>query len=357
MVRKTPTIKDVAARAGVSIATVSRVLNQQGGSRPLVEKAVRSAARELGFRPNAIGRRLKTARTRTIGVLVPSLQNPIFAETVQGLQWTAEAAGYSLLLTASSYDPLKEARAIELLLANRVEGLVLTVADEAASPMVDLLERERVPFVLVFNPPLRPGVSTVTVDNEAAARELVEHLIGLGHRRIAMIVGTFRASDRSALRRAGFEGALRRHGLKPGAVVEVGFDSLDLTGPCRSLLSGRWPPSALFCSTDMLAMAAIRALKKLGLSVPGDVSVAGFDGISVGEWMTPQLTTAVQPAEDMGAEAFARLLGQIERDEAPRHVTLEHRLRLGESSAPIRGRAIGPRAQEPRQAVATHKPQ
>lgn len=331
---KAPTIRDVAAAAGVSIATVSRVINGRTMTSVPVAKAVREAIRTTGFRPNMIGRRLKTARTHTLGILVPSLKNPIFADAVHGMESAAEAAGYSLLLTSSGYLPAKETAAIELLLANRVEGIVLTVANEARSPTIALLRREKIPFVLVFNPPLRKGVSTVTIDNRAAAREIVERLIALGHQRIAMIAGAFQASDRSGLRRAGFEDALRARGQKLGSVVEVGFEALDLTDHCRRLLAASDPPTALFCSTDMLAIAAIRSLRRLGLNVPRDVSVAGFDGIAAGEWMSPSLMTVRQPAEAMGAEAVRHLLARLADGAPPQHVKLSYELRAGESCAP-----------------------
>jgi len=325
-VGKAPTIRDVAAAAGVSIATVSRVINGHNMTSVPVVKAVREAIRATGFRPNMIGRRLKTARTYTLGILVPSLKNPIFADAVHGMESAAEAAGYSLLLTSSGYLPAKETAAIELLLANRVEGIILTVANEARSPTIALLRREKIPFVLVFNPPLRKGVSTVTIDNRAAAYAIVERLIALGHRRVAMIAGAFQASDRSGLRRAGFE-------------------ALDLTDHCRRLLAAANPPTALFCSTDMLAIAAIRSLRRLGLGVPRDVSVAGFDGIAAGEWMSPSLTTVRQPAEAMGVEAVRHLLARLADGVPPQHVKLSYELRSGESCGPPpAGATLSPKA-------------
>jgi DNA-binding LacI/PurR family transcriptional regulator len=332
--KASPNIRDVAARAGVSISTVSRVLNRSGPASTRARDAVLRAVSETGFRPNSIGRQLKTAKSRTIGVLVPSLKNPIFADAVQGIEHAAEREGYSILLTSSNYAPEKEVEAVDALLSNRVEGLIVTVADEARSPALDLLRREGVPFVLVFNPALDPGPSAITIDNQAAARAIVEQLIAFGHRRIAMIAGRFKASDRSELRRAGYEQALRDHGIDPGPVIEVGFDTLDLSGHCAELCAGDQPPTAVFCSTDMLAIAAIRSLTTLGLCVPDDVSVAGFDGITVGEWIAPNLATVVQPAEEMGIQALRHLLQRVNAAAPPLHLTLPYRLRPGESWGP-----------------------
>lgn len=337
--RTIPNIRDVAAQAGVSTSTVSRVLNQSGPASAKAREAVLRAVTETGFRPNCIGRTLKTAKSRTIGILVPSLKNPIFADAVEGIERAAEHAGYSILLASSNYDPQKEAQAIEVFLANRVEGLVVTVADETSSLALDLLRREGVPFVLIFNPAMDPGPSVITIDNQAAARTLVDELVKVGHRRIAMIVGRFDASDRSGLRRAGYERALHDHGIPPGPIIEVGFDTLDLTDHCAELCRGRDAPTALFCSTDMLAIAAIRGLVTLGLRVPRDMSVAGFDGIDVGEWMAPSLTTVVQPAEELGAKALRHLLRRLNDDEPPLRLVLPYRLRRGESvGVPRRGR-------------------
>ena len=336
--RSLPNIRDVAAQAGVSISTVSRVLNDSGPASAKAREAVARAVDETGFRPNSIGRTLKTAKSRTIGILVPSLKNPIFADAVEGIERTAEEAGYSILLASSRYDPDKELQAIELFLANRVEGLIVTVTDERSSAALDLLRREGVPFVLVFNPVLRPGPSAITIDNRAAARCLVERLIELGHRRVAMIVGRLHASDRSGLRRAGYEDALSDRGIAPGPIVEVSFDASDLSEHCARLCAEKQPPTALFCSTDMLAIAAIRSLNAMGLRVPADMSVAGFDGIAVGERLAPSLATIVQPAEEMGAQALRHLLDRVGNDTPALQLALPYRLRDGESiSVPRRG--------------------
>lgn len=332
--RKRPTMRDVAERAGVSVATVSRVINDNGPiSRP-VHKAVSEAIRQIGFRPNAIGRRLKTARTKTLGVLVPSLKNPIFADAVQGIERESEAAAYSVVLTCSSYQPEKEIAALEVLLSNRVDGVLLTVANERQSGALKLLHREKLPHVLLFNPALDPNLSTVAIDDVAAARAAVHDLIGHGHRTIAMIAGTFKASDRSSLRRQGFEAEMRDNGLEPGPVLEAEFESPDLRAQCKALMQASRPPTAIFCSTDMLAMAAVRSLRELGHEVPRDVSVAGFDGIAVGSWMTPTLTTVFQPAEEMGAAAVRHLLERLDGGAPARQITLPFELRRGESSGP-----------------------
>ncbi len=327
------TIKDVAAAAGVSIATVSRVLNDPTRARPETVAAVRAAMASLGYRPNAIGRRLKSAETRTLGILVPSLYNPVFADSVGGIEERAQAAGYTLLLTVSDYDPVREDTAIATLLSNRVDGLILTVADADGSAAVETLRQEAVPHVLLYNQPRTPGTAAVTVDNAAAERAMTTRLLDAGHRHMAMIAGAFAASDRSRLRHDGFQAALADAGLPPGPVLEVDFNKMQLADRLRALFA-RQRVTALVCSNDMLALAAIRACGELGLSVPEDLSVVGFDGIEVGKLVQPSLSTVVQPTREMGRQAVDLLLGLIEGQASPRSLLLPHGIRDGESLGP-----------------------
>jgi DNA-binding LacI/PurR family transcriptional regulator len=338
------TIKDVAAAAQVSIATVSRVINAPDRVKPATVAAVRAAMAELGYRPNAIGRRLKSAASRTVGVLVPSLSNPVFADSLAGIEHAAQAAGYTLLLTASHYDPAREEAAISTLLSNRVDGLVLTVADADGSPIVRTLEDESVPHVLLYNQPNSPNTAGVSVDNAAATQQIMQRLIALGHRRFAMVAGSFVASDRSRLRYRGFQQALLDAALPFAPLVEVDFNDLHLTDRLRALVTGPDAPTAVFCSNDMLALATIRSCRELGLRVPEDLSVVGFDGIEVGKLVQPSLCTVTQPTHQMGQQAVSILLDLIEGRARPRSVLLPHSIRDGESMAapPLAARSATP---------------
>ncbi|WP_029009503.1 LacI family DNA-binding transcriptional regulator [Azospirillum halopraeferens] len=331
---KAVTIRDVAERAGVSIATVSRVLNGAGTAAPDTAERVRTAVAELGFRPNRIGSSLKAARTRTLGVVIPSLSNPVFADSVAGVQDAAADAGYSLLIASTDYDPGREAQAVESLLSHRVEGLVLTVADADGSAVLDTLDAADLPYVLVYNQPRASGRPFVSVDNVAAARTMVERMIALGHTRIGMVAGRFRQSDRSRLRHDGYRAALDTAGLAPGPLIEVDFAD---AAPERRLavrLDGPDRPTALFGSNDLVALATVRALRDLGLAVPADVSVTGFDGIAVGALVSPALTTLVQPARAMGARAMQDLLAHLAGGPRPGQVTLPFSVRTGETLGP-----------------------
>ncbi|MGQ9366400.1 LacI family DNA-binding transcriptional regulator [Azospirillum sp. ST 5-10] len=331
---KGATIRDVAARARVSIATVSRVLNGSGLAAPETAERVRSAIAELDFRPNTIGRSLKAARTRTVGVLIPTLANPVFAGSVVGIQEAAAEAGYHVLIASTDYSPEREAQAIDGLLSNQVDGLVLTVADADRSAALDTLDAAAMPYVLVYNEPERDGRPFVSVDNVAAARAVVERMIALGHRRIGMVAGRFRQSDRSRRRHAGYAAALRAAGLAAGPLIEVDFADTRLAQHLAPHMTGAGRPTALFSSNDLLALATIRAVRDLGLSVPDAVSVAGFDGIEVGALVSPSLATLAQPAAAMGRTAFATLLARLAGEAHATRTTLPFTLRAGESLGP-----------------------
>ncbi len=340
------TIRTVAERAGCSIATVSRVINGTARASADVEARVRAAIADLAFRPSEIGRSLKTLRTRTLGVVIPSLTNPVFAGSVAGMEAEARQRGHTLLLTATDYDPARERELVATLVAQSVAGLVLTVADPDANPTLDLLDAEAIPYVLVYNEPQHPGRAAVTVDNAAASRALTEAFLAAGHRRILFIAGRFSTSDRSRLRHQGYLAAMAAAGLSPEPVLEL--DYLADTGAHRAalegLLHGPARPSGIICSNDLLALSVIAALREMGLGVPADISVAGFDGIAIGRLVAPPLATVDQPTRRMGERAVARLFELMGQD-APHDVEhLPFELRPGGTLAPVSPPAAAPKA-------------
>jgi len=307
-----PTIRDVALKAGVSVASVSRLLNGTGRVGAETAARIRQAVEDLGFRPNGLGRSLKSQRSRLIGVMIPSLANPVFADAVAGIETAARAAGFTLLFGVSGYHAEEEVRAVEALLAYRVDGMILTVTDPAGSQALDALEAARVPHVLVYNQPTPGRAPTVTVDNEDAGRAVARHFAGLGHRRLGMITGALGGSDRAAARLRGFLAGAAEAGLPAPAVREVEFETPDPDAALDAMAAGPGGlPTALFCSNDWLAIATIGALARRGLAVPGDVAVTGFDGIAVGAHLTPPLATIVQPSAEMGRQAALRLIAML----------------------------------------------
>jgi DNA-binding LacI/PurR family transcriptional regulator len=329
------TIKSVAKRAGVSTATVSRVINGHGRVRPATAERVRKSIIELNFRPNIIGRSLKTARTGTLGVMIPTLANPVFADAVAGIQDAARAAGYAIVITATDYCAGYESTSVHTMLSNRVEGLILTVTDAENNGLLDQLDAEGNRYVLLYNQPCSHPRSTVTVDNVAAGRLVAEHLVALGHRRIGMVTGHPTASDRADARRTGFIAGLDDAGLHDPPVVEVDFMDMERSDGLWRLLSAPSAPTALFCSNDALAIAVIGLLRGLGKNVPGDISIIGFDGISIGELIEPSLATIEQPSREMGNTAVRHLLDRLSGDASPQAIILPHRLRPGGTAGPV----------------------
>ncbi|SDE16206.1 LacI family DNA-binding transcriptional regulator [Rhodospira trueperi] len=329
------TIRDVAQAAGVSVATVSRLVNGTGRVRDDTARRVQTAIDRLGFRPNAIGRNLSTARTRTLGVVIPSLSNPVFADAVAGINAEAKAQGYTLMFMATDYVRTDEQALVGTLLAYQVDGLILTVADAADSPVLDALDRDDVPYVLIYNQPTARNRPTVTVDNVTAGREVADFFADLGHERLAMVSGTLTASDRARARRDGFVAGAEARGLAAPRVLEVDFVDLDADAAVAPLFADRTgAPTALFCSNDLLAISVIGALGRLGLGVPADVSVIGFDGIAVGAQLHPTLATVAQPSREMGRVATTRLLARLAGETAAPATVLPHTLRPGESAGP-----------------------
>lgn len=332
---KSATIKDVAEFAGVSVATVSRVVNSTCAVRKKTSDAVFEAAKSLGFRPNLMGRNLRSTRTRTLGVMLPMLSHPVFAECLQGIETAAQAHNHVVAVSSSGYRPESEERSSELLLQQRVDGLILTVADAASSPVLDKLDAEGIPYVLVFNQVAAAASSnansrpSVCVDNHLASRDLVNYLIELGHEAIHMVAGQFSQSDRSRQRFSGYRDAMNDAGLVWRAPLELPFNTADTRNELLELLRSHNRPSAFFCSNDQLAMTVVRDLQLLGVRVPEDVSVVGFDGVQVGQWMTPALTTMTQPTADIGRIAVEHLLQLIAGGPKTVPALLPHTLRQG----------------------------
>ncbi|MFF9813164.1 LacI family DNA-binding transcriptional regulator [Streptomyces sp. NPDC014006] len=302
-----PTIRDVAERAGVSKSLVSLVLRGSGQVRPEKRDAVLQAVRELGYRPNAAARTLSERRSRTVGVLLHDLRNPWFVELLDGLNSLLHTAGLHMLLSDARLGRRAGHDVAEPFLDLGVDGLVVvgTLPDPAGLARV----AERLPVVVAgAREPVLPGVDVVAGDDEQGARLAVEHLIGLGHRRIAHVGGHGAVSE---LRRNGYASALAAHGLEQ--LVERG----DLTeeGGYRAtvrLLSRPDRPTAVFAVNDMTAVGVLTAAAELGLNVPRDVSVAGYDNTSISRLRHVWLTTADNAGHEVGRRAARCLLERFE---------------------------------------------
>ncbi|RST49464.1 LacI family DNA-binding transcriptional regulator [Variovorax sp. MHTC-1] len=328
-------IQSVAERAGVSVATVSRVFNFPDKVTPATREHVERVAGELGYLPNSSARTLRTQRSRVLGVVLPTLLNPVFAECLQGIARAAAAGGYAIIPVTTGYQLDEEQRAVNLLMAGNVDGLILVVSNPATSAALERLRGAGLPYVLVYN--RHPEHPCVSVDNEGAVGGAVARLVELGHRRIAMVSGTLAASDRAQQRWRGFLQGMAAAGLEPPALVEVPFIETAVDELRRFLVTAP-RPTALVCSNDLLAIRSIRAAHLSGLQVPRDLSVIGFDGIALGEDLTPALSTVTQPNGDIGRHSVELLVQALAGGTVPNadaSLVLPHALRTGESCAPV----------------------
>ncbi|SCX73272.1 LacI family DNA-binding transcriptional regulator [Variovorax sp. EL159] len=330
-------IQAVAAKAGVSVATVSRAFNFPDKVTPATRELVERVARELNYLPNASARTLRTQRSRVLGVVLPTLLNPTFAECLQGIARAAVAGGYAIIPVTTGYQLDEEERAVHLLLAGNVDGLILVVSNPSTSTALPGLRTAGVPYVLAYN--RHADHPCVSVDSEGAVADAVTRLVLLGHRRIAMVSGTLAASDRAQQRYRGYLKGMADAGLDAPPLIEVPFVETAVDALSHQLQATRNRPTALICSNDLLAIRSIRAAHLSGLHVPDDLSVVGFDGIALGEDLTPALTTIAQPNSDIGRHSVELLIQAMAGGttlQADASLLLPHAFRDGESCASAR---------------------
>ncbi|MGW1023621.1 LacI family DNA-binding transcriptional regulator [Streptomyces sp. NPDC002577] len=316
---RTPTIRDVAERAGVSKSLVSLVLRGADGVRPEKRAAVLAAVEELGYRPNAAARSLSERRTRTVGVLLNDMRNPWFVELLDGLNSRLYDGGLHMLLADGHLNRRLGEDLTRTFTELGVDGLI--AVGTLQDPEALRTAAGRVPTVVAgTREPVLPGVDIVAGDDEHGARLATEHLIGLGHRHIAHIAGHGAVGE---LRRRSFEAVMREHGLADMAAMEQG----DLTeeGGYRAtvrLLSRPQRPTAVFAVNDVTCVGALSAAGESGLQVPRDLSLVGYDNTYLARLRHLWLTTVDNASHDVGRRAAQRLLDRIEDPDRPREVDL-----------------------------------
>jgi LacI family transcriptional regulator len=307
------TIRDVARVSGVSPMTVSRVINESERVSPETRQRVEHAIAELGYVPNRHARGLSRRRTGTIAVIVPDVANPFFTLIVRAAEEVARRADYRVLLCDTRADVTVERDVISEMIAHRVEGIVIAPVSDRSSAHLQQLARFGVPFVLIDRTVSGVEADVVLGDSSGGAQQLVEHLIGLGHRRIGMIVETDDVST-ARDRRHGYEAALEAAGITvdPKLVTEATVDPEGGVEGMRRLLALDEPPTAVFTVNNLVALGAIEAVRSAGLEVPDDVALVCFDDIEYASRLYPFLTAMEQPAETFGALGTQLLLERIE---------------------------------------------
>ncbi|WP_162651711.1 LacI family DNA-binding transcriptional regulator [Lentilitoribacter sp. Alg239-R112] len=327
------TIRDVASLAGCSIATVSRVLNKSGPSSVENQKRVLAAAKTLNFEFNEVGRSLQRQASKTLGVIVPTISNPVFADAIEGVQECASENGYRILLGFANYNTKQELKSLETLLAHQIDGVVLTVGDIEDSPAIKRLEQSSTPYCLMFNQSRNPGSPTVCVDNALAAQKVGEEIFQLGHTSVAFLAVRMNSSDRSRQRYAGLCEAARLAKMPKPPIVEVNYEPSNLEVSLAKLFAEKPDVGAIFASNDMLALACIRALRAINKRVPEDVSIVGFDGIAITDLVQPSIATVLTPCREMGKQATALVIDALQnnRSVTPQAVMLPFEFRSGQS--------------------------
>lgn len=332
----TVTIQEVAAYAGVSSATVSRVLNGHPRVSAELRERVLEASRALGYQPNRVARRLRigSSTSDVVGLIISDIENPFFISVVRGVEDVAYANRLSVVLCNTDESPAKQQMYLNVMLAERVGGLIISPAPGSDYQELDRLRQKGIPIVLLDRRAERYDFDTVQVDNVHGAFMAVSHLIELGHRRIALIGGTAgltTARDRyegyrNALEKAGI--ALDKSLIKQGDYKKASGYQLTL-----DLMQLREPPRAIFVANNLMTLGTLQALQELRIHVPQDVALVGFDDMPWSGQLCPPLTAVAQPTYDLGQEAGRLLLRRMpDRDAAAQTIVLQTRLIIRESS-------------------------
>jgi LacI family transcriptional regulator len=331
------TIRDVATRAGVSTATVSRVLAGIGNSKAETAAAVMEAVQELGYRPSGVARSLRMRRTRTLGLIVTDIQNPFFPELVQAADDAARSIGYSILLGSAAYDEHRAMHYLDLMVDRRVDGMIIASSQLSQASWRWLLDSP-VPVVVANAEPAGLPVTVITADNAGGMEAATQHLTGLGHRKIAFI-GAPANYTPAAVRVEGFMRGCAAAGLDPDDTPILDGDGAFDGGEAAAqrLLAVCPDVTAIACYNDLTAIGALRALRAAGRRVPEDVSVIGCDDIAAASWVSPTLTTVAQQKAEMGRLAIDRLAAALddpEHAQPPETIRLAMQLVERESTGP-----------------------
>ncbi len=311
--RSAPTLDDVAKLAGVSTATVSRCLNDPERVVEATRQRVLSAVDRLGYTPNFAARVMAAKRSWTIGAIIPTMENAIFARGLQAFQEELHQRGYTLLVSSSAYDPDLEAEQIRTLVARGADGVLLIGHDRSPKIYKDLARRN-IPVMIAWSFLAEAQIASVGFDNRAAMAELAKRVIGLGHQRIGVISGVTAGNDRARLRVEGIRDAVRHSGLSPSnlTILETPYQIENGAEAFSRLMSKNTRPTAILCGNDVLAVGALHRAREMGLKVPKDVSVTGFDDIELAHVATPALTTVHVPHREMGRRAAVALVDMLE---------------------------------------------
>ena len=322
--------------ANVSTATVSRVINQPERVRPELRERVRRSIEALNYTPDGAARALRSRRTRTIGVVIPTLSVGVFAEGVEAMQIRLAEYGFTLLIASSQYDMVRERHEIDTLVERGVDGLIL-VGDSHSPGTYEAIRSHQIPFLTTYICEAQAEVPAVGIDNELAAREVTKYLVDLGHRTFGVIANLQSSNDRTLARLEGIRHTLSDAGiaLPSGMVYKAGHSLSEGRQGLRALTGADSKVTAVICTTDTLAIGALAEARAMGIPVPGRLSVTGFGDIELAAQVDPPLTTVSDATDIIGRVAVDHLMRLVQGEEIERSTRLPSRLIVRNSTGPI----------------------
>ena len=334
-------MREIADQAGVSVATVSRVINHPYVVAEETRLAVQQVIQRNHYVSHGMAMSLASDRSSTLGLVIPTITNSIYASSTQAIQQVAQRAGYTVLLGVSEFSREQEERLIRQLVERRVDGIILT-GGERPPYLYHLLQHNDVPYIVTWK--LTGGEShpCVSFDNYEAGRLAMRHLTELGHRRIGLVCGRSAVNDRARERRRAYEDALGERGISvdPGLVFERDFEFIEGRAAMHRMLQDQARPTAVFCANDIQAIGALIECRDAGLRVPRDVSIIGFDDLPVAQFTEPQLTTIRVPAKRMGHLAATNLIDWLKHAREPATEELPVELVVRGTTGPPTTRSI-----------------
>lgn len=330
---KTVTVRLLAKKAGVSVATISRTLRKPETVAAPTRKRILKLIERHRFVPDGRAVTFSSKRTGIVGLIVPTISNSIYAEFTEAIQSTLQQAGLSLLIANANYSPDTERGIIHKFIENRVEGVILT-GYERDEALYELLRHYQIPFVVTWSTSPKRSIPAISFNNGDAATEAVEKLIQLGHRRIGLICGVTNINDRAAQRLNAYRKVLAREHIAfdSSLVAEIPFEIEIAAQAATRLISGLNPPTAIFCANDIQAMGTLFACQRQNIRVPDDISIIGFDDLPGTRVVNPPLSSVHVPAKQMGEEAAKAIIAAAREDTPVRSQTLATKLVMREST-------------------------
>ena len=324
------TIRDVSKIAGVSVATVSRTISKPDKVSAKTREIVETAIRETNYKPDILARNFRTRKSSTVMVLVPDIANPFFSRVIRGIEQMAQSLGYAVLLGDTQGQRSREITYANMVRTSQADGIIQL---DNHLPFEDG-NKISAPFVNACDCIRGADIPTIELDNAAAAETMTDYLISLGHKNIGIISGPL-SSTITEDRLRGYKKSLKKAGIEYIAenIIVGDYSIHSVAMATRDLMSSAQPPSAIFSMNDEMAIGAIRQVKNMGLKVPQDISITGFDDISFAEYCDPPLTTISQPAEEFGSKAMSTLYDIINQNElVQKNIFLDFELVIREST-------------------------